>query len=234
MINDPEKGIAKKCLMSILSREGEKGEIITVVTGCNAEGNFLARCSFKDKRKKLEFEDGTLPPSGLTCGDGRNIRQHQLKCVHKMSEESFYPRKEPGKFFWRQALSSLIHNKRNCKVSRLQFGSPQNAAWSKADTVRKLIFRFSATGTYHYNPEAIPHHMFANSDGSCNDRAVDSTGGAWDMPIPAVVSTSRVSGCELSPSVASINKEHGIPCLEPTNSIPLVRNRKRSGRKKQT
>ncbi|GFR19356.1 jerky protein homolog-like [Trichonephila clavata] len=39
------------------------------------------------------------------------------------------------KTYWRQALSSLIHNKSNRKVSRLQFGSLLNAAWSKVATV---------------------------------------------------------------------------------------------------
>ncbi|GFY58533.1 hypothetical protein TNIN_310971 [Trichonephila inaurata madagascariensis] len=34
--------------------------------------------------------------TGLTCRDERNIRLHQLRCVHEVSEELFYPRKQPG------------------------------------------------------------------------------------------------------------------------------------------
>jgi len=49
-----EKG--SKSVSSVIS--GEKGEIITVIACCNAEGIFLPPAIMKDKNKQPEFEDG--------------------------------------------------------------------------------------------------------------------------------------------------------------------------------
>ncbi|GFW40135.1 hypothetical protein TNCV_5118181 [Trichonephila clavipes] len=62
-------------------------------------------------------------------------------------------------------------------------------------------------------------HAFAISDGSNNDTAVAFTSGAWDMPTPAVASTST---------------EKGISCLEVISPIPLVRKDEPCECKKQT
>ncbi|CAB3256885.1 unnamed protein product [Arctia plantaginis] len=44
----------------------EKGETITVIACCNAEGTFLPpACIMKGKNKKAEFEDGLPPGSKL-------------------------------------------------------------------------------------------------------------------------------------------------------------------------
>ncbi|GFR31303.1 jerky protein homolog-like [Trichonephila clavata] len=131
-----------------------------------------------------------------------HITQHLQSLDH-----SFF---KPLKIYCRQVLNSLIHNKLNRKVSRLQFESCLNAAWSKAVTVGNGTSGFSTTGIYPSNPQAVPQYAFALSDGSSNDTALASTSGACNMSTPEVASTSRASGSRLSPSVAFTNIEHGI------------------------
>lgn len=64
--NRPDHVIAEKGSKSVFSvTSGEKGETITVVTCCNAEGVFLPpACIMKGKNKKPEFEDG-MPPGSV-------------------------------------------------------------------------------------------------------------------------------------------------------------------------
>lgn len=65
--NRPGHVIAEKSSKSVFSvTSGEKGETITVIACCNAEGIFLPpACIMKDKNKKPEFEDGMPPGSVL-------------------------------------------------------------------------------------------------------------------------------------------------------------------------
>ncbi|GFR15009.1 hypothetical protein TNCT_431751 [Trichonephila clavata] len=97
---------------------------------------------------------------------------------------------KPLKTYWRQVLSSLIHNKPNRKGARLHLGSLLNAVWSKATLVGNGFSAFSATGSYPYNPQVIPQLAFTITDSFSTDAAVASTSGACDLPTPAVASTS--------------------------------------------
>ncbi|GFS41062.1 HTH CENPB-type domain-containing protein [Trichonephila inaurata madagascariensis] len=132
--------------------------------------------------------------SHLTAENNVTLFYHPSHITQNLQslDRSFF---KPLKTYWRQALSSLIHNKPDCKVSRLQFGSLLNAAWSKAATVGNGTSGFSATGIYPYNPQAILQHAFAISHGSSNDTA--STSKVCDLPTPAVASTRRFSGSGL-------------------------------------
>ena len=108
-------------------------------------------------------------------------------------------------------------------MSRLQFESLLNAAWRKAAPVGNRTCGFSATGIYAYNPQAILQHVYAISDGSCNDTAVASTSRACDMSTLAVSSTSRANGSRLSSSIAYPSTKHGISYLKATGPIPQVK-----------
>ncbi|GFR28801.1 jerky protein homolog-like [Trichonephila clavata] len=108
----------------------------------------------------------------------------------------FIPRKEHGKVLILDGhvsnssdvavLDLAAEKDPNRKVSRLQFGSLLNAAWSKAATVRNGTYGFSATGICPYNPQAIAQNAFAISDDSSNDTAVASTSGERGMTTSAV------------------------------------------------
>ncbi|CAF4927438.1 unnamed protein product [Pieris macdunnoughi] len=73
-----------------MSTSTEKGETITVVGCCNAEGNFIPpACIMKWQRKKPEFEDG-LPPVRLTptrayharmCQSGIRLSTHSTNNI---------------------------------------------------------------------------------------------------------------------------------------------------------
>ena len=62
--NKPDKVIAMKGSKDVhVLTSGEKGETVTLVACCNAEGNFLPPyCIFKGVNKKQEYGDG-LPAS---------------------------------------------------------------------------------------------------------------------------------------------------------------------------
>lgn len=59
--------MAKKGSKSVAAAvSGEKGETISIIACCNAEGNFLpSACIFKGKNKKPEFEEGMPPGSSV-------------------------------------------------------------------------------------------------------------------------------------------------------------------------
>lgn len=58
-----------KLVPSITS--GERGETITLIVCCNAEGNFLPpTCILKGRYSKKEYEDG-MPPGEQPISDGR-------------------------------------------------------------------------------------------------------------------------------------------------------------------
>lgn len=65
--NKPEKVIATKGKRDVHQlSSAEKGETVTIIACCNAEGKYIPPyVIFKGKRKKPEFEDG-LPP-GSAC-----------------------------------------------------------------------------------------------------------------------------------------------------------------------
>lgn len=64
--NRPGYVLAEKGSKSVFSvTSGERGETITVLACCNAEGIFLPPvCIMKGKNKKPEFEDG-MPPGSV-------------------------------------------------------------------------------------------------------------------------------------------------------------------------
>ncbi|XP_055836643.1 uncharacterized protein LOC129905229 [Episyrphus balteatus] len=95
--NKPELVVAEKGSKNVAAiTSAGKGETITVIACCNAEGNFLPPvCVFKGKNKKPEFEDGMPPGSVVYMGE---------KSAYVTSEffflwlkEHFVPRKPMGK-----------------------------------------------------------------------------------------------------------------------------------------
>ncbi|GFR23664.1 hypothetical protein TNCT_418781 [Trichonephila clavata] len=91
-------------------------------------------------------------------------------------------------------------------MSRLQFGSLLNAAWSKATTVGNGIFGFSATEIYTYNLHAIPLHAFAISDVLSNDTAIASE---WSM------------GLAYASSLVEVDYHHWLPLLTQNTGFPV-------------
>ena len=89
--------IAAKGVKDVASlTSAEKGETITVVTCCSAEGVFLPPvCIFKGKNKKQEFENG-MPP-GATVYMSEKSAYVNAKLFLEWLQHHFIPRKPHGK-----------------------------------------------------------------------------------------------------------------------------------------
>lgn len=94
--NRPGHVIVKKGSKNIASiSSGEKGETITVIACCNAEGIFLPpTCVMKGKNKKQEFEDG-MPPGSLVYMSERSAYVNSDIFLQWLKEQ-FVPRKPTG------------------------------------------------------------------------------------------------------------------------------------------
>jgi len=83
-----------KAVVNITAQE--KGETITVVACCNAEGQFLPpACIFKGKNKKSEFEDNMPPGSVVYMSQKSAYINSELFFI--WFKDHFIPRKVPGK-----------------------------------------------------------------------------------------------------------------------------------------
>lgn len=95
--NTPGKVIAEKGSKAVFQvTSAEKGETISLIVCCNAEGSFLPpRCIFKGKRKKPEFEFGL--PSGADVVMGETSAYVNSGLFFDWLQNFFIPRKNPGK-----------------------------------------------------------------------------------------------------------------------------------------
>ena len=94
--NRPEHVIAEKGSKNIAAvTSGEKGETVTVISCCNAEGIFLPPvCIFKGKNKKREYEDG-MPPGSLIYMSEKSAYVNVTIFLHWLRDH-FMPRKPQG------------------------------------------------------------------------------------------------------------------------------------------
>lgn len=95
--NRPEKVIAQKGSKSVMTvTSGEKGETISLVACCNAEGVFLPpACIFKGKNLKKEFQDGM--PAGATIFMSEKSAYITTDIFLQWLKTIFFPRKPDGK-----------------------------------------------------------------------------------------------------------------------------------------
>ncbi|KAJ8939879.1 hypothetical protein NQ318_023219 [Aromia moschata] len=94
--NKPGHVIAKKGSKNIAGiSSGEKGETITVISCCNAEGVFIPpTCVMKGKIKKPEFEDG-MPPGSLVYMSQKSAYVNS-EIFFQWLRDQFVPRKPIG------------------------------------------------------------------------------------------------------------------------------------------
>lgn len=94
--NRPTKVLAAKGSKNVSSlTSGEKGETISVIACCNAEGMFLPPYSiFKGKNKKNEFADGMPPGSQITMSEKSSYINKDI--FKEWLEIHFLPRKPSG------------------------------------------------------------------------------------------------------------------------------------------
>lgn len=94
--NKPTKVLAAKGSKNVSSlTSGEKGETISVIACCNAEGMFLPPYSiFKGKNKKEEFVDGM--PAGSQIAMSEKSAYVNAAIFKDWLESHFMPRKPPG------------------------------------------------------------------------------------------------------------------------------------------
>jgi hypothetical protein len=95
--NKPGFVIARKGSKNVAAvTSAEKGETITVITCCNAEGYFLPpACIFKGKNKKSEFEDG-MPPGSVVYMNQKSA-YISTSLFLTWLKTHFLPRKPAGK-----------------------------------------------------------------------------------------------------------------------------------------
>lgn len=95
--NKPGHVIAAKGSKSVAAiTSGEKGETISVIACCSAEGVFLPPyCIFKGKNKKEEFSDGMPPGSTITMSQRSAYVNADI--FLDWLKTHFVPRKMPGK-----------------------------------------------------------------------------------------------------------------------------------------
>ncbi|XP_068081804.1 uncharacterized protein [Anabrus simplex] len=93
----PDTVIAEKGSPTLYQvTSGEKGETITVIACCNAEGNFIPpACILKGKRKKPEWEDGL--PNGSTVYMNEKSGYVTSDIFMSWLKDHFIPRKQQGK-----------------------------------------------------------------------------------------------------------------------------------------
>lgn len=95
--NEPGKVIAKKGSKDVMNvTSAEKGETITLISCCNAEGNFIPPyCIFKGSNKKKEWEDN-LPPGSVIKMSPKSAYVN-TEIFRDWLEKHFIPRKASGK-----------------------------------------------------------------------------------------------------------------------------------------
>ncbi|CAH1959100.1 unnamed protein product [Acanthoscelides obtectus] len=96
MNNKPGFVIAQRGSKNVSAvTSAEKGETISVITSCNAEGSFIPpTCIFKGKNQKPEFADG-MPPGSLVCMSEKSAYVNNVLFLRWLKEQ-FVPRKPPG------------------------------------------------------------------------------------------------------------------------------------------
>lgn len=95
--NKPSHVLAMKGSKSVPQlTSAEKGENISLICCCSAEGNFIPPVAiFKGKNKKDEYSDGMPPGSDVYMNEKSSYINTDL--FFKWLKEHFYPRKPPGK-----------------------------------------------------------------------------------------------------------------------------------------
>lgn len=95
--NKPGHVIAEKGSKSVLAvTAGERGETISIIACCNAEGVFLPPyCIFKGKNRKEEFSDG-MPPGSVVAISEKSAYVNAAIFFDWLTNH-FVPRKMPGK-----------------------------------------------------------------------------------------------------------------------------------------
>lgn len=94
--NRPEYVVAEKGSKNVAAiTSGEKGETISVIACCNAEGLFIPpMCIFKGKNKKNEYEDG-MPPGSIVCMSEKSAYIN-TSIFFNWLQNQFLPRKPQG------------------------------------------------------------------------------------------------------------------------------------------
>ena len=94
--NRPGHVVAEKGSKNVVGvTSGEKGETISVITCCNAEGLFIPPfCIFKGKNKKAEYEDG-MPPGSAVCMSEKSAYVN-ISIFFNWLKNQFIPRKPQG------------------------------------------------------------------------------------------------------------------------------------------
>lgn len=114
--NRPGFVLAEKGSKSVASvTSGEKGETITVIACCNAEGAFLPpACIMKGKNKKPEYQDG-MPPGAVVYMSEKSAYIN-ANIFMEWLRDIFIPRKPQGK-----VLLIVDGHTSHCNVDTLEY-----------------------------------------------------------------------------------------------------------------
>lgn len=116
---------------------GEKGETISVIACCSAEGVYLPPyCIFKGKNRKNEWAEGT-PPGSQICMSEKSAYVNS-KIFLEWLTQHFFPRKPPGKVL----LMLDGHTSHTTNIDALEF----------AERNEIIIFCFPPHCTHYLQP----------------------------------------------------------------------------------
>lgn len=210
--NEPGKVIAEKGSRDVhVVTSAEKGETVTILACCNAEGQFLPPfCIFKGVYAKSQYIRDA--PPGTVVKMRRESAYINSELFMEWLTEHFIPRKTAGKqllildghashmncpnmlqmafdndiiilclpshtthylqpldrvvfkplkTYFKDACNKMVTARRGTgKISREDFGSLLNSAWSHAATVQLATAAFRATGIHPLNIDMIPDYAY--------------------------------------------------------------------------
>ncbi|KAK9685163.1 DDE superfamily endonuclease [Popillia japonica] len=183
-------------------------------------------CIFKGKNKKPEFEDGLPPGGQVIMGeksayvtsaiflkwlqnvfvprkdpgkvllilDGHSSHVSDPDVLdYAASKDAFL---KPLKTYWRDACSSWMRNNVGRKLTRYQFPTLINSAWSKAATVQNGVSGFKACGIYPLDKSIIPDYAFRYDENKSTSASADP-----GIPVAAAASPTLTATAPASPEV---------------------------------
>ncbi|KOC59386.1 Jerky protein homolog-like [Habropoda laboriosa] len=116
------------------------GKVLLILSGHTSQTNCIETLEFAEKYEIIMI---SLPP-------------HTTHYLQPLDRSFFKSLKEN----YNIACNNFIKNNPSRKITRLQFGSLLNFAWTKSTTVQNGISGFKATGIIPLNRHAVPEYAF--------------------------------------------------------------------------
>ncbi|KAB0801683.1 hypothetical protein PPYR_03869 [Photinus pyralis] len=193
--NNPGYVIASKGSKLVSSiTSGERGETITVIACCNAEGNFLPpSCIMKGKRKKPEYEDG-MPPGSFLYMSAKSAYIN-AEIFKDWLQNQFLPRKPDGK-----VVLIVDGHSSHCDIDALEFAEKNDI----------IILSLPSHTTHFLQPldRAVFKSLKSAYSTACNNWFEQLLSEAWGKAATCKNGTSAFRSTGIFPFNPEIIPEH--------------------------